>query len=57
MGEVVGEEVEVEEEVMCRCSNGHGRWSKATALFWCQNVYRELSQFHSQGTSHTRGVT
>jgi hypothetical protein len=25
------------------------------SLFWCQDVYRELSQFHSQGTSHTRG--
>ena len=34
-----------------RLCNGHGRWSKATALFWCQNFYRELSQFHSQGTS------
>jgi hypothetical protein len=35
----------------------HGRWSKATALFWCQNVYRELPQFHSQGTTPLRGGT
>ena len=32
--------------VLC---DGHDRWSKATALSWCQNVYQELSQFHSQG--------
>jgi hypothetical protein len=27
-----------------RLWDGHGRWSKATALlFWCQSVHRELS--------------
>jgi hypothetical protein len=25
--------------------------------FWCQNFYRELSQFHSEGTSPLKGPT
>jgi hypothetical protein len=43
--------------VMVMHGNGHGRWSKAAALFWCQNVYRELSQFHSRVIFHCRVST
>ena len=38
-----------------RSCNGCGRWSKPTALFWCQNLYRELSQFPLRQLSATRG--
>ena len=35
--------------------NGRGRWSKPTALFWCQNLYRELSQLPLRQLSAQKG--
>ena len=35
--------------------NGRGRWPKAMALFWCQNVYLVLSQFYKYTWLTQRG--
>ena len=47
--------VSVRSGVTVMYNNGRGRWSKWKALFWCQNVYRELSQLPLRQLTTQRG--
>ena len=52
----IPQRTQVSVRVQRKC-NGCGRWPNPTALFWCQNFYRKLSQFVSLGPACTRGQT